>query len=83
MSDSLDETVPGRGPRALGVLLLLVCAGCPETWGIEGTMDRAMSKDIQQMGRRDKCPLSIDEQKRHCVGPEERVQRECPPECQP
>lgn len=71
-----------RRLRVLGGLLLLLCTGCPETWGIDGTMDRAMSKDIQQMGRHDRCPLTDDERDSRCGDQTKWVQRECPPECQ-
>jgi hypothetical protein len=82
MSDSRDEIVAGRGLGALGGLLLLLCTGCPETWGIDGTMDKAMSKDIARMGQHDECPLTDPaEINRLCGDPKRRVHNTCPEEC--
>lgn len=63
-------------------LLLTVGTGCPETWGIGGTMDQAMARDIDaEMHRRD-CKLSKAEWTEKCSKPELWVDEECPPECQ-
>ena len=82
MSGALEGTISRLGLNALGGLLLLLCTGCPETWGIDGTMDQAMRKDIQQMGRHDKCPLSDPaERDLRCRDPNEWDRRDCPKGC--
>ncbi len=39
--------MPGRVALASSLLLLTVGTGCPETYGIDGKMDKAIRQDIQ------------------------------------
>jgi hypothetical protein len=73
-----------HGARAWVSIPVLLCTGCPETWGINGTMDRALRKDIEQMGRHDACPLSDPAEREYrCAIPSQRDRRGCPTECRP
>jgi len=40
--------MPGRVALASALLLLTVGTGCPETYGIDGKMDKAIRQDIQE-----------------------------------
>ena len=44
---------------------LVVGTGCPETWREDGTIDRAMTKDIEEELHRHDCPLSKEEWERN------------------
>ena len=61
--------------------LLVVCTGCPDTWGIEGSMDQAMAKDIREMTRKKNCALDKDEYEDRCGDVTRRKARRCPPDC--
>ncbi|HEX8826288.1 MAG TPA: hypothetical protein VF794_40660 [Archangium sp.] len=61
--------------------LLVVCTGCPDTWGIEGTMDQAMAKDIQEMTRQKNCALEKDDYEYRCGNVALWKTRHCPTEC--
>jgi H+/Cl- antiporter ClcA len=88
-ADCLSACLPAheRGPMRWRLaftctLLLTAGTGCPDTWGIGGTMDQAMARDIAaEMHRRD-CKLSEEEWEKKCLNPALWVARECPPECQ-
>ena len=76
----------GGGPRGLwllGVMAVLLCTGCPETWGREGTMDKAMEKDIRQRLGSRQCPLSPDEWESLCKNANSRAEQDCPVGCEP
>jgi hypothetical protein len=60
---------------------LLLTAGCPDTWGIDGTMDQAMARDIEEQMHRRECKLSKDEWGHICKDPALWITLECPPEC--
>lgn len=63
-------------------MLLAVGTGCPETWGIGGTMDQAMARDIDEEMHQRECKLGKDEWRYRCEKPALWTERHCPPECQ-
>jgi hypothetical protein len=65
----------------LTISLLAVCTGCPDTWGIEGSMDQAMAKDIRELTRKKNCTLEKDDYEYRCEDVTLRKARRCPPDC--
>jgi hypothetical protein len=63
-------------------LLLSVATGCPDTWGIGGTMDQAMARDIEAEMHRRECKLSKEEWNKKCFDPALWEDSGCPQECQ-
>jgi hypothetical protein len=45
-----------RAPVAVWLLVLMFTPGCPHAFGIEGTIDRAVLKDLIENASRKGCP---------------------------
>ena len=63
--------------------LLSLCTACPEMWGREGVIDRALEQDVQNSLRRPRrpegCPMSDEKWARLCDAPTASPQ--CPSVC--
>jgi hypothetical protein len=69
-------------------VLLGLCTACPETWRREGTIDRAMEKDIEAEWREHwhspDCHMSDEDWAEMCDDRSARgVTSRCPVECRP
>jgi hypothetical protein len=67
---------------AFALMVVMLGAGCPETWREGGTIDRAMAKDIEEELHRHNCYLSREEWKKNCDSPAAWEDFRCPHECQ-
>ncbi len=66
--------------------LPVLCTACPEVWGREGTIEKAMAKDIDEevsrRGRPSDCPLSDEEWAEVCDSGSDRERAQlCPDDC--
>ena len=66
-------------------VLLGLGAGCPETWGREGTIERAARQDWQEWMARGNCKLSEEEWGAKCENykPAQGNKTQCLTECRP
>ena len=70
----------------LSIPLLVLCTACPEVWGRDGTIEKAMAKDVRDevMKRRrpPNCHMSDEEWVELCDdGNGQNASDECPDDC--
>jgi hypothetical protein len=69
-------------------LLLSVQTGCPHAWGIDGTIEEALERDIDAYYSMPDCALDEGAWKKRCFDfhqkkNDPKAQASCPPECRP
>ncbi|HEX5749893.1 MAG TPA: hypothetical protein VFZ09_26920 [Archangium sp.] len=72
----------------LSPLLLISTVGCPHAWSREGTIDKALERDMIEYYSMKDCALDKQEWEDACATFYERAsnpaaQQLCPPECRP
>jgi len=72
----------------LSLLLLITTVGCPHAWSTEGTINKALERDMIEYHSMKTCALDEDEWRDVCAGFYARednpiAQQLCPPECRP
>ncbi|MFE8603233.1 hypothetical protein [Archangium violaceum] len=72
----------------LSPLLLIAMVGCPHAWSREGTINKALERDMIEYHSMRECPLDAEDWIDVCATFHERksnpvAQQLCPPECRP